>query len=120
MRIPEWMLTEEMKQTEHLKLYVVEFEINVSMTRSQPIESTQGTIRTSTTPRSPNPVAHQGELSAPRSLPSSGFQDETTQISLATARSIDDFEINKLSRKLMSNWLEIEKIVEGNDDVDEN
>ncbi|GJV73766.1 ribonuclease H-like domain-containing protein [Tanacetum coccineum] len=30
MRIPEWMLTEEMKQTEHLKLYVVELrEINV-------------------------------------------------------------------------------------------
>ncbi|GJZ39116.1 hypothetical protein Tco_0585679, partial [Tanacetum coccineum] len=41
-------------------------------------------------------------------------------MSLAIARSIDDFEISKLSRKLMSNWLEIEKIIEGNDDVDEN
>nr|GEV90760.1 hypothetical protein [Tanacetum cinerariifolium] len=64
--------------------------------------------------RPPNPVAHQVADIDVTNL------DEATQMSLNTARSIDDFEISKLSRKLMRNWLEIEKIVKRNDDVDEN
>ncbi|GKE08012.1 hypothetical protein Tco_1411563, partial [Tanacetum coccineum] len=66
MRIPEWMLTEEMKLTKHYKLYVEEFGIVVPITQSRPIESTQGTIRTPSAPRPPNPQEQQGESSAPK------------------------------------------------------
>nr|GEZ24526.1 hypothetical protein [Tanacetum cinerariifolium]GEZ24527.1 hypothetical protein [Tanacetum cinerariifolium] len=43
MKIPEWMLTEEMKLTAHYQMYAVVFQVDVPMTQSQPIESTQGT-----------------------------------------------------------------------------
>ncbi|GJU55147.1 hypothetical protein Tco_1228861 [Tanacetum coccineum] len=52
------MLTEEIKLTKHHKLY------DVLMTHSQPIESTQGTYKTPSAPRPPNPKEQQGESSA--------------------------------------------------------
>ncbi|GKE46709.1 hypothetical protein Tco_1477967, partial [Tanacetum coccineum] len=66
MKIPDWMITDEMKLTENYRLYVEVFGIDVPTTKSQPIESTQGTHRTTSVPRSPNPVVAEGESSAPR------------------------------------------------------
>ncbi|GKA16209.1 hypothetical protein Tco_0695956 [Tanacetum coccineum] len=66
MRIPKWMLTEEMKLTAYYQMYTIVFQVDVPTTQSQAIESTQGTNRTLSAPRTPNPVTAQGESSAPR------------------------------------------------------
>ncbi|GJT89798.1 hypothetical protein Tco_1078643 [Tanacetum coccineum] len=66
MQIPDWMITEEMKHTEHYRMYAEVFGIDVSLTQSQPTESTQGTYRTPSAPRSPNPNKEAAESSAPR------------------------------------------------------
>ncbi|GJZ29357.1 hypothetical protein Tco_0574004 [Tanacetum coccineum] len=66
MKIPSWMITDEMKLTEHYQMYDVVFGVDVPTTQSQPIESTQGTHRTTSTPRSPNPDVDEAGSSAPR------------------------------------------------------
>nr|GEY52209.1 hypothetical protein [Tanacetum cinerariifolium] len=66
MRVPSWMITDEMKLTNHYRMYDVVFRVDVPMTQSQPIESTQGTHRTLSAPRSPNPKTYEGEASALR------------------------------------------------------
>ncbi|GKF45943.1 hypothetical protein Tco_0135745, partial [Tanacetum coccineum] len=55
MQIPAWMITDEIKQTEHYRMYMEVFGIDVPLTQSQPTESTHGTHRTTSAPRSPNP-----------------------------------------------------------------
>ncbi|GJU11479.1 retrovirus-related pol polyprotein from transposon TNT 1-94 [Tanacetum coccineum] len=66
MRIPAWMITEEMKLTEHYKMYAEVFGLDVPLTQSQPTESTQGTHRTTSAPRSPNPATEPAESSVPK------------------------------------------------------
>ncbi|GJR95411.1 hypothetical protein Tco_0267585 [Tanacetum coccineum] len=66
MQIPAWMITDEMKLTEHYWMYAEVFRIDVPLTQSQPTESTQGTHRTPSAPRSPNPDKEVAESSAPR------------------------------------------------------
>ncbi|GJU00083.1 retrovirus-related pol polyprotein from transposon TNT 1-94 [Tanacetum coccineum] len=66
MKIPDWMITDEMKQTEHYRMYTEVFRIDVPLTQSQPTESTHGTPRTTSTPRSPNPDKEVAESSALR------------------------------------------------------
>ncbi|GKG26697.1 hypothetical protein Tco_0402400, partial [Tanacetum coccineum] len=51
MQIPDWMITEEMKYTEHCRMYAKVFGLDVPLTQLQPTESTQGTHRTPSTPR---------------------------------------------------------------------
>ncbi|GKA65129.1 hypothetical protein Tco_0764836 [Tanacetum coccineum] len=63
MLIPAWMITEEMKLTEHYKIYAEVFGIDVPLTQSQPTESTQGTYRTPSAPRLPNPATETVESS---------------------------------------------------------
>ncbi|GJZ21906.1 putative reverse transcriptase domain-containing protein [Tanacetum coccineum] len=46
MKIPAWMVLEEIKHTEHYRMYAEVFRIDVPLTQSQPTESTQGTHRT--------------------------------------------------------------------------
>ncbi|GKC30823.1 hypothetical protein Tco_1038117 [Tanacetum coccineum] len=65
MKIHDWMLTKAMKLTDHYKMYVAMFRVEVPTTQSQQIESTQGTHRTPSALRSPNPVTTEGESSAP-------------------------------------------------------
>nr|GEZ47023.1 hypothetical protein [Tanacetum cinerariifolium] len=65
MKIPDWMITEVMKQTDHYRMYAKVFGIDVPLTQSQSTESTQGTYRTPSAPRSPNPKVDATELSAP-------------------------------------------------------
>nr|GFC83191.1 hypothetical protein [Tanacetum cinerariifolium] len=45
-KIPSWMIMHEMKLTNHCRMYVAVFRVDVPTTQSQPIESTQGTHRT--------------------------------------------------------------------------
>ncbi|GJU93595.1 retrovirus-related pol polyprotein from transposon TNT 1-94 [Tanacetum coccineum] len=66
MKIPEWMISDEMKHTEHYQMYAKVFGIDVPLTQSQPTESTQGTHRKPSAPRSPNPKVDVGESSAPK------------------------------------------------------
>ncbi|GJU98733.1 hypothetical protein Tco_1328004 [Tanacetum coccineum] len=66
MKIPSWMIIDEMKLTENYWMYAEAFGVDVPTTRSQPIESTQGTHRTTSAPRSPNPDVDEGESSAQR------------------------------------------------------
>ncbi|GJU76639.1 hypothetical protein Tco_1273709 [Tanacetum coccineum] len=46
MKIPSWMITDEMKLTDHYRMYAMVFRVDIPTTQSQPIESTQGTHRT--------------------------------------------------------------------------
>ncbi|GJX72269.1 retrovirus-related pol polyprotein from transposon TNT 1-94 [Tanacetum coccineum] len=66
MRIPTWMIIEEMKLIEHYKMYAEVFGLDVPLTQSQPTESTQGTHRTPSAPRSPNPATETAESSVPK------------------------------------------------------
>ncbi|GKF84979.1 hypothetical protein Tco_0249877, partial [Tanacetum coccineum] len=52
MQILDWMITEEMKHTEHYRMYAEVFGLDVPLNQSQPTESTQGTHRTHSAPRS--------------------------------------------------------------------
>ncbi|GKF57762.1 hypothetical protein Tco_0171299, partial [Tanacetum coccineum] len=45
MKIPSWMITDEMKLTENYKMYAEAFGVDVPMTQSQPIDSTLETHR---------------------------------------------------------------------------
>ncbi|GKA94168.1 hypothetical protein Tco_0816154 [Tanacetum coccineum] len=117
------MLTEELKLTALYHMYAMVFQVDVPMTQSQPIESTQGTHRTLSAPRTPNPVTTQGESSAPRKPTVIRFRvrsqpdpetpiptaaeididslDEATRLSIATQRSIEDLE----AQQNMSLWI---------------
>ncbi|GJU48943.1 hypothetical protein Tco_1218498 [Tanacetum coccineum] len=64
MKIPDWMISDKMKHTKHYQMYAEVFGIDVPLTQSQPTESTQGTHRTPSAPRSPNPKVDAGESSA--------------------------------------------------------
>ncbi|GJT09343.1 retrovirus-related pol polyprotein from transposon TNT 1-94 [Tanacetum coccineum] len=66
MQIPDWMITEEMKHTEHYRMYAEVFGLDVPLTQSQPTESTQGTHRTPSAPRSPTHKKDTAESSAPK------------------------------------------------------
>ncbi|GJT71204.1 hypothetical protein Tco_1030490 [Tanacetum coccineum] len=68
MRIPAWMILEEIKHTEHYRMYAKVFGIDVPMTQSQLTGSTQGTHRTPSTLRSPNLKQDIGESSASKRL----------------------------------------------------
>ncbi|GJZ86843.1 hypothetical protein Tco_0658453 [Tanacetum coccineum] len=65
MRIPAWMITEEMKLTEHYKMYAEVFGLDVPLTQSQSTESTQGTHILSAQ-GSPNPATETAESSVPK------------------------------------------------------
>ncbi|GKD33669.1 hypothetical protein Tco_1249178 [Tanacetum coccineum] len=102
MRIPDWMITEEMKLTENYRLYAEVFGVDVPMTQSQPTESTQGTHRITSTPRTPTPVVAEGESKAEDIV----LQDEARE------------NVEKVKEHLMAE--ENEKLVEGSENVAEN
>ncbi|GJR10199.1 hypothetical protein Tco_0792851 [Tanacetum coccineum] len=60
------MISKEMKHTKHYRMYAEVFRIDVPLTQSQPTESTQGTHRIPSAPRSPNPNMDAGVSSAPK------------------------------------------------------
>ncbi|GJW07360.1 hypothetical protein Tco_1569783 [Tanacetum coccineum] len=145
MQIPEWMISEEMKNTEHYRMYAEVFGLDVPLTQSQPTESTQGTHRTPSTPRSPNPKMDTTESSAPKRstvihfrlperrstrltppapVPTVDKADEmilqdTLQVSLAEHKSREEQEarenVELVNKHLASE--EIEKMMEGSENV---
>nr|GFA72525.1 hypothetical protein [Tanacetum cinerariifolium] len=144
MKIPAWMIIEEMKHTEHYQMYTDLFGIDVPLTQSQPTESTQGTYRTPRAPRSPNPKMDAAESSAPKRSTMIRFRipqrrsirltppapvtvgkvdemtlQDTLQVSLAEYKSRQEPEAGEnvalVDEHLAS--VEIEKMVEGQENV---
>ncbi|GJU71175.1 hypothetical protein Tco_1262580 [Tanacetum coccineum] len=75
---------------------------SVPTTQSQPIESTQGTHRTTSAPRSPNPDVAEGESSAQR-------KSTIIRLRIPPRRKVNEHLVAE----------EIEKIVEGMENVEE-
>ncbi|GJU34839.1 retrovirus-related pol polyprotein from transposon TNT 1-94 [Tanacetum coccineum] len=118
MQIPDWMITEEMKHTEHYRMYAEVFGLDVPLTQSQPTESTQGTHRTPSAPR------RSTRLTPPVPVPTVEKANEmilqdTLQVSLAEHKSREEQEarenVELVNKHLASE--EIEKLVEGSENV---
>ncbi|GJT67101.1 hypothetical protein Tco_1018581 [Tanacetum coccineum] len=142
MKIPDWMLTDETKLTAHYQMYTAVFWVDVPTTQSQPIESTQGTHKTNSTPRTPNLEITKGESSAQRKstvirfhvprrpdletpIPTSvvsdiTYLDEVIQMSIATQRRIKDYEAQKNVSKVKEHMVdeELDQLLEGVKNVD--
>ncbi|GKA03634.1 retrovirus-related pol polyprotein from transposon TNT 1-94 [Tanacetum coccineum] len=145
MQIPDWMITEEMKHTGHYKMYAEVFGLYIPLTQSQLTESTQGTYRTPSAPRSPTPKTDTAEsgalirstvihfrlperrytcLTPPAPVPTVEKADEmilqdTLQVSLAEHKSREEQEarenVELVNKHLASE--EIGKMVEGSKNV---
>nr|GEY06200.1 hypothetical protein [Tanacetum cinerariifolium] len=118
--------------------------LDILITQSQLIESTQGAIVTPSIPKLPNPSKQQGESTAQRKLTIIKILrrrqldlvspilttikidvtniNKAVQMILATARSIEDFETHQAVKKVEEHLIdeEIENIIKVNDDVDKN
>ncbi|GKE66643.1 hypothetical protein Tco_1520804, partial [Tanacetum coccineum] len=145
MQIPDWMITEEMKHTEHYKMYAEVFGLDVPLTQSQPTESTQGTHKIPSAPSSPTPTKDTSESSAPKRsivirfhlperrsirltppapVPTIDKADEmilqdTLQVSLVEHKSQEEQEARE-NVELVNKHLafeEIENMVEGSENV---
>ncbi|GKC81988.1 hypothetical protein Tco_1137705 [Tanacetum coccineum] len=117
MKIPDWMITNEMKQSEHYKMYAEVFELEVPLAQSQPTKPTQGTHRTTCAPRSPNPAMEMAE-----SMPTVDKADElilqdALQVSLAEHKSREEYEARE-NVALVDEHLTIEKIDKMVDDTE--
>ncbi|GJY56313.1 hypothetical protein Tco_0455428 [Tanacetum coccineum] len=118
MQILDWMITEEMKHTEHYRIYAEVFGLDVHLNQSQPTESTQGTHRTLSAPR------RSTRLTPPAPVPTIDKADEmilqdTLQVSLAKYKIQEEQEARE-NVKLVNMHLaseEIEKMVEGSENV---
>ncbi|GJZ32709.1 hypothetical protein Tco_0578145 [Tanacetum coccineum] len=120
MKIPDWMIIDQKKLIENYRLYAKVFGVDVPTTQSQPNQSTQGTHRRTSAPRSPNPVVAEGESSAPRR--SIVIRLHTLQVSLADQKSHEELEATQNVEKVKEHLLteEIKKLVEGSKAVEEN
>ncbi|GJS84490.1 hypothetical protein Tco_0751031, partial [Tanacetum coccineum] len=118
MKIPDWMITDEMKQTEHYHMYTEVFGIDVPLTQSQPTESTHGTHRTTSAPR------RSTRLTPPAPVPTVDKADEmilqdTLQVSLDEHKSSEEQKAREnvalVDEHLASE--EIEKMVEEQENI---
>ncbi|GJS57414.1 hypothetical protein Tco_0652198 [Tanacetum coccineum] len=118
MKIPDWMISDEMKHTEHYRMYAEVFGIDVPLTQSQPTESTQGTHRTPSAPR------RSTLLTPPAPVPTVDKPDEmilqdTLQVNLVEHKSREEQEakenVELVNKHLTS--IEIEKMVEESENV---
>ncbi|GKF39860.1 hypothetical protein Tco_0119921 [Tanacetum coccineum] len=120
MRIPAWMIIDEMKLTKNYKMYAEVFGLDVPMTQSQPTESTQGTYRTTSAPR------QSARLTPPAPMPTVEKADEmilqdTIQVSLAEHKILEEQEARE-NVALVDEHLaaeEIEKLVEESENADD-
>ncbi|GKE89103.1 hypothetical protein Tco_1566578 [Tanacetum coccineum] len=142
MKIPEWMLTEEMTLTVNYRMYATIFRVDVPRSETQLIESTQGTHRTTSAPRTPNPATTKGESSAQHKptvirfcvqrrpnpetpIPTTAeididSLDEANRLSIATQRILEDLEAQQNVEKVKEHMVdeEIKQLLEGNKNVD--
>ncbi|GKB13952.1 hypothetical protein Tco_0847875, partial [Tanacetum coccineum] len=139
------MITEEMKHTEHYRMYVEMFGLDIPLTQSQPTKSTQGTHRTPSAPRSPThkkniaesiapkrytvirfrlPERRSTRLTPPVPVPTIEKADkmilqDTLQVSLVEHKNREEQEarenVELVNKHLASK--EIEKLVEGSENV---
>nr|GEU63954.1 hypothetical protein [Tanacetum cinerariifolium] len=93
-------------------MYNVVFGVDVPTTQSQPIESTQETHRTTSALRTPNLDVAEGESSAPRKSTVNRLQQKSHK-ELEAKKNKEIFK-----ERLMVE--EIEKLVEGIENVEEN
>ncbi|GJU44800.1 hypothetical protein Tco_1202066 [Tanacetum coccineum] len=116
MKILDWMITEEMKLMENYRLYVEVFGVDVPTTQSQPTVPTQGTDRTTSAPRTPTLLL----LKENRVL--NEVLQDTLQVSLAEKKSHDEDEARENMEQVKQHLMaeEIEKLVEGSENVAEN
>ncbi|GKA28417.1 hypothetical protein Tco_0714585 [Tanacetum coccineum] len=145
--VPPPSFSDMMKLTEHYKMYAEVFGLDVPLTQSQPTESTQGTHRTPSAPRSPNPATETAESSVPKRstvihfrlpsrqsarltppvpVPSAEKADEMIlqdmiQVSLAEHKSREEQEARENVALVYEHLAaeEIEKLVEDPENVDD-
>ncbi|GJY69001.1 retrovirus-related pol polyprotein from transposon TNT 1-94 [Tanacetum coccineum] len=111
MWIPAWMITDEMKLTEHYNMYSEVFGQDVPLTQSQPTESSKGMHRTPSAPRSPNPAIETAESSVPK----------RSTLSLAEHKSREEQEARENVALVYEHLAveEIENLVEDPKNVDD-
>ncbi|GKE22624.1 hypothetical protein Tco_1434136, partial [Tanacetum coccineum] len=107
MKIPSYMITDEMKLTENYRMYDLVFGVDVPTTQSQLIDSTQGTYRITSAPRSPNPDVDEGE-------------SNIIQLSITDQKRRDDLNAKQNEEKVKEHLIaeEIDKMVEGTENVE--
>ncbi|GJW17809.1 hypothetical protein Tco_0025245 [Tanacetum coccineum] len=88
MKIPDWMISDEMKHTKHYRMYAEVFGIDVPLTQSQSTESTQGMHRTPSAPR------RSTRLTPPALVPTVDKADE--MILQDTLQHLASVEIEKM------------------------
>nr|GEV82921.1 Gag-protease polyprotein [Tanacetum cinerariifolium] len=116
MKIPDWMISEEMKQTEHYRKYLEVFGIHVPLIQSPLTESTQGTHRTPSAPKSPTPKVDAAESSVPtRSTVIHLRLPQRKSTSLIPPAPV--LMVDKAEELLLKDTLQIEKMVEGEEHV---
>nr|GEW10495.1 hypothetical protein [Tanacetum cinerariifolium] len=118
MKIPDWILIDEIKQTDHYKMYAAIFLVDVLTTQSQPIESTEGTYSITNASRTPNLAITGGESSAQRKstvtrlrVPPRRKDPETP---IPTAAEIDN--VAKVKEHMVDE--ELDQMLEGVENVD--
>ncbi|GKF60058.1 hypothetical protein Tco_0176844 [Tanacetum coccineum] len=118
MQIRAWMITDEMKHTEHYRMYAEVFRIDVPLTQSQPTESTHGTHRTTSTPRRSTRLTPPAPVSTVDKVDEMILQD-TLQVILAEHKSREEQEAREnvalVDEHLASK--EIDKMVKGQKNV---
>nr|GEW69399.1 hypothetical protein [Tanacetum cinerariifolium] len=117
MKIPDWMITEAMKQTEDYRMYAEVFGIDVPLIQSQPTESTQGMHRTPSAPRSIRLTPPAPVLTVDKA--DELILQDTLQVSLAEHKISQEQEAREnvalVDEHLAS--VEIEKMVEGQENL---
>ncbi|GJZ39780.1 hypothetical protein Tco_0586343 [Tanacetum coccineum] len=115
MRIPAWIITEEMKLTEHYKMYVEVFGLDVLLTQSR-----------STMIRFRLPSRQSARLTLPVPVPTAEKDDEMMlqdmiQVSLAEQKSREEQEARENVALVYKHLAaeEIEKLVEESENVDD-
>ncbi|GKF03374.1 hypothetical protein Tco_0030297 [Tanacetum coccineum] len=120
-RIPAWMITDEMKLTEHYKMYAEVFELDVPLTQSQPTESTQGTHRTHSALRSPNPATETAESMPLAEKANEMILQDMIQVSLAEHKNREEQEARENVALVYEHLAaeDIEKVVEDPENVND-
>nr|GEU67592.1 hypothetical protein [Tanacetum cinerariifolium] len=121
-----WMIIDKMKLASNYRMYAAVFEVDVLTTRSQPIESTQGTHRTTSAPRLRIPPRRSTRLALPTPILTADegedkILQDTIQLSIVEQKSRDDFKAKKIKEKVKEYLMaeEIKKLVKGTKNVGE-
>ncbi|GJR69645.1 hypothetical protein Tco_0015710 [Tanacetum coccineum] len=109
MKIPSWMITDEMKLTENYRMYVVVFEVDVPTTQLRIPQRRSTRI----TPQTPIPTTNEAD---------DIILQDTIKLSLAEKKSHEELESKQNEDKVKEHLMveEIEKLVEGTENIEEN